>query len=239
MEFGLEGKNSHLANDDIMATKNLADYCFREGQQKAERQVDIPLKYSKAVKRLRETYKPLYDHVNGMLYSIQASDEPALLAEWRYAYNYLLAAERISPVEKMPYVERYIADDVTGDDRRPLHVQLANFMNVLNTLKEADLCGSRTMREKVFVSTVHKAKGLEFDNVIVYGVTDGNYPGFHSRDDMQRQQEEMRRLYVALSRAKRRLVLTWSKERITQWGRVFQQNLSPFVTCISHFFRHL
>ena len=239
VEFGLEGKNSHLANDDIMATKNLADYCFREGQQKAERQVDIPLKYSKAVKRLRETYKPLYDHVNGMLYSIQASDEPALLAEWRYAYNYLLAAERISPVEKMPYVERYIADDVTGDDRRPLHVQLANFMNVLNTLKEADLCGSRTMREKVFVSTVHKAKGLEFDNVIVYGVTDGNYPGFHSRDDMLRQQEEMRRLYVALSRAKRRLVLTWSKERITQWGRVFQQNLSPFVTCISHFFRHL
>ena len=112
-------------------------------------------------------------------------------------------------------------------------------MNVLNTLKEADLCGSRTMREKVFVSTVHKAKGLEFDNVIVYGVTDGNYPGFHSRDDMQRQQEEMRRLYVALSRAKRRLVLTWSKERITQWGRVFQQNLSPFVACISHFFRHL
>lgn len=238
-EFGLEGNNSHLANDDIIATKHLADHCFREGRQKAEHQVEIPLKYSKAVKRLRETYKPLYDYARAMLYSPQPDDVPALLAEWRRAYASLISTGCIAKIEKMSYVERYIADDVIGDDNRPLHVQLDRYINVLNTLKEADLCGSRTMREKVFVSTVHKAKGLEFDNVIVYGVTDGNYPGFYSRNDVQLRQEEMRRLYVALSRAKRRLILTWSKERITQWGRVFPQTLSPFVACISQFFRHL
>lgn len=86
---------------------------------------------------------------------------------------------------------------------------------------------------------MHKAKGLEFDNVIVFGVSDGNYPGFFSRNDPQRQQEEMRRLYVAMSRAKRRLILTWSKKRITQWGRVFPQEISAFVACISHFFRQM
>ena len=139
----------------------------------------------------------------------------------------------------MDYVERYFKHDVIGDDHSPLHVQLEQHMNMLNTLKEADLCGSESMQERVFVSTVHKAKGLEFDNVIVYEVSDGNYPGFFARDDTQRQQEEMRRLYVALSRAKRRLILMWSLKRITQWGRVFDQKLSPFVACIVRFFQKM
>ena len=36
------------------------------------------------------------------------------------------------------------------------------------------------VKEKVFVSTVHKAKGLEFENVIVFGCVDGVYPFFAS-----------------------------------------------------------
>ena len=239
VEFGLEGENSHLANDDIMATWHLADYCFREGLQKAERQVDIPIKYSRAMKRLRDTYKPLYDHTRGLMYELWGGEEQALLAEWRYAYDFLTAQNRVEPIKKMDYVERYLQHDVIGDGHSPLHVQLEQHMNMLNTLKEADLCGSESMQERVFVSTVHKAKGLEFDNVIVYEVSDGNYPGFFARDDTQRQQEEMRRLYVALSRAKRRLILMWSLKRITQWGRVFDQKLSPFVACIVRFFQKM
>ena len=239
VEFALEGENSHLANDDIMATWHLADYCFREGLQKAERQVDIPIKYSRAMKRLRDTYKPLYDHTRGLMYELWGGEEQALLAEWRYAYDFLTAQNRVEPIKKMDYVERYLQNDVIGDDHSPLHVQLERHMNMLNTLKEADLCGSESMQERVFVSTVHKAKGLEFDNVIVYEVSDGNYPGFFARDDTQRQQEEMRRLYVALSRAKRRLILMWSLKRITQWGRVFDQKLSPFVACIVRFFQKM
>ena len=239
VEFGLEGENSHLANDDIMATWHLADYCFHEGLQKAERQVDIPIKYSRAMKRLRDTYKPLYDHTRGLMYELWGGEEQALLAEWRYAYDFLTAQNRVEPIKKMDYVERYLQNDVIGDDHSPLHVQLEQHMNMLNTLKEADLCGSESMQERVFVSTVHKAKGLEFDNVIVYEVSDGNYPGFFARDDTQRQQEEMRRLYVALSRAKRRLILMWSLKRITQWGRVFDQKLSPFVACIVRFFQKM
>lgn len=239
VEFALEGENSHLANDDIMATWHLADYCFHEGLQKAERQVDIPIKYSRAMKRLRDTYKPLYDHTRGLMYELWDGEEQALLAEWRYAYEFLTAQNRVEPIKKMDYVERYLQHDVIGDDHSPLHVQLERHMNMLNTLKEADLCGSESMQERVFVSTVHKAKGLEFDNVIVYEVSDGNYPGFFARDDTQRQQEEMRRLYVALSRAKRRLILMWSLKRITQWGRVFDQKLSPFVACIVRFFQKM
>lgn len=239
VEFGIEGENSHLANDDIMATWHLAEHCFREGRHIAERQVEMPIKYRRAATRLRQVYKPLYDHARSLLYVERGGEGSALLAEWRHAYAYLTDTCRMKPVDKMPYVERYIAGEVTGGDSSPLHVQLEQYSNTLNTLKEADLCGSRAVDDRVFVSTVHKAKGLEFDNVIVFGVSDGNYPGFFSRNDPQRQQEEMRRLYVAMSRAKRRLILTWSKKRITQWGRVCPQEISAFVACISHFFRQM
>ena len=56
----------------------------------------------------------------------------------------------------------------------------------LNTYKEADLCDDEknsVIKEKVFIATVHKAKGLEFENVIVYGTIDDIYPFFANRND--------------------------------------------------------
>jgi superfamily I DNA/RNA helicase len=61
----------------------------------------------------------------------------------------------------------------------------------------------------VITSTIHNAKGLEFDTVIVKGVSDGILP-WHARDGgPQREFDELGRrlLYVAITRAKRRLVL--------------------------------
>ena len=92
------------------------------------------------------------------------------------------------------------------------------------------------MTERVFVSTVHKAKGLEFDNVVIYDVTDGNYPGFFTRQHPGRMEEERRRFYVAISRARRRLFLAWSATKINQYGRVFSTHLSQFTLPIQRFF---
>ena len=54
--------------------------------------------------------------------------------------------------------------------------QLFLHVNEIATLKEADLCGSSVIHEKIFISTIHKAKGLEFDNVIVYDVAEDAIP---------------------------------------------------------------
>ena len=42
------------------------------------------------------------------------------------------------------------------------------------------------MRDRVFISTVHKAKGLEFDNVIITDVKNGTYPFFKSHSKAER-----------------------------------------------------
>ena len=109
----------------------------------------------------------------------------------------------------------------------------------LNTFKEADLCGSSTIQEHVSVSTIHKAKGLEFDNVIVFDVVDGRYPNYFTRDDEAQCAEDRRKLYVALTRARRRVYVAWSSGRIAYRGDRVVQYLSPFLLPVVRYFDSL
>lgn len=67
--------------------------------------------------------------------------------------------------------------------------------------------------EFVHVMTIHSAKGLEFDNVFIIGMEEGIFP--HSSSSLfEGDLEEERRLaYVALTRAKKKLYLTFTKKR--------------------------
>ena len=84
------------------------------------------------------------------------------------------------------------------------------------------------MKERVFVSTVHKAKGLEFDTVIVYDAVDGKYPSAFASQEACRG-EEARKFYVAISRARRRLVVTYCHNAISRWGAWHAKTLTPYM----------
>jgi DNA helicase-2/ATP-dependent DNA helicase PcrA len=58
------------------------------------------------------------------------------------------------------------------------------------------------------VLTVHQAKGLEFENVFVANATDSEFPSWRSQKE-NRLPEEHRLFYVAISRARRRLTISW------------------------------
>ena len=66
---------------------------------------------------------------------------------------------------------------------------------------------------KVQLMTIHNAKGLEFENVFVLGVEEGILPHQLSLAEQAGLQEERRLLYVAITRAKKSLVLTFCRER--------------------------
>ncbi|MEZ0227366.1 MAG: 3'-5' exonuclease, partial [Planctomycetota bacterium] len=67
-------------------------------------------------------------------------------------------------------------------------------------------------RERVTLTTIHAAKGLEFDVVVCVGLEDGLFP--HERAVEEGSVEEERRLaYVAFTRAKKQLVLTYASVR--------------------------
>ncbi|HQU07750.1 MAG: hypothetical protein B7X04_02640 [Parcubacteria group bacterium 21-54-25] len=81
----------------------------------------------------------------------------------------------------------------------------------------------------VTLMTVHAAKGLEFDTVFVTGMEEGLFPHEGMGDDENRDEEEERRLfYVAVTRAKRQLVLTFARVRRI-YGADYLQEPSSFL----------
>ena len=69
--------------------------------------------------------------------------------------------------------------------------------------------------------TIHNAKGLEFDTVLITGLEEGLFP--HSRSDTPETLEEERRLfYVGLTRARRHLMLTHAESRAMHGGRDYR-----------------
>jgi DNA helicase-2/ATP-dependent DNA helicase PcrA len=78
-------------------------------------------------------------------------------------------------------------------------------------------------REAVNLSTVHQAKGLEFHTVFVIWLTDGMFPSSRSLETRTALEEERRLFYVAITRAKDELYLTYPHMRLTGgYGDIFQ-----------------
>lgn len=69
-------------------------------------------------------------------------------------------------------------------------------------------------QEAVQLMTVHAAKGLEFDGVFVTGLEEGLFPSERSLADHQGLEEERRLMYVAITRARKRLYLSHSQTRL-------------------------
>ncbi len=89
---------------------------------------------------------------------------------------------------------------------------LGGFVDQLSLLSEADeVDGTRDAR--VWLMTLHSAKGLEFPIVFMAGLEDGLFPHSRSRDDEAELEEERRLCYVGMTRARERLVLTSAARR--------------------------
>ena len=108
-------------------------------------------------------------------------------------------------------------------ETREPQASLAGFVDRLSLLSEVDEeAGARDAR--VWLMTMHAAKGLEFPVVVIAGLEEGLFPHSRSSDDEAELDEERRLCYVGMTRARSRLVLTGAARR-----RVFgeYQNSEP------------
>ena len=210
----LEGQNSHQADDDIMATLSLLNFCHLNAVQMVSEQRLFISDHQKEVNKFHERYAEMF---------LNSKTADGVVTELQRAYNYLLEAKLIDPIDKWQHLLHYLECDLIRTDLYPtLRQQLERYITDLNTSKEADLCGG-SLEERYIISTVHKAKGLEFETAIIYRAIDGSYPGSHSWTEKQIQ-EDARRLFVALSRSKKRLCVIYDE----YYGRSAHA-LSPFL----------
>jgi len=85
--------------------------------------------------------------------------------------------------------------------------------------------------DSVTLMTLHNAKGLEFPVVFVTGLEDGLFPLSRAYDDPATLEEERRLFYVGITRAERKLYLTWARQR-RRGGEWLAGIASPFLSPI-------
>lgn len=247
--LNLEGKNTHLADDDTMATFSLVGHIVSKAKEKLPKQDAFREEYGQSLVRFSRTYAPFYWHTAGKMLERQDANAPhcAIVSESMYLYEaFMRASERLKPVRRFRHVVDFLDKSIVDITATPtLAEQLQRHIMDLNTYKETDICaakdkdGNDVVKENCFVSTVHKAKGLEFDNVIVTGVNKGAYP-FYNNVSPEQDKEDARKLYVAITRAKKRLYLSRHErnEGVSRYGNSYSFDcpVSPFVRCIADMF---
>jgi DNA helicase-2/ATP-dependent DNA helicase PcrA len=95
---------------------------------------------------------------------------------------------------------------------RDAEASLGGFVDRLSLLSEVDEeQGAESAR--VWLMTLHAAKGLEFPTVVMAGMEEGAFPHSRARENEADVEEERRLCYVGMTRAQRQLVLTGSARR--------------------------
>lgn len=139
----------------------------------------------------------------------------------------------------LPVFERIYHDDYPrrSRDLDQLKVLLAGYDSLQAFLDDVSLDppGSEldTTRvpsgmERLVLSTVHSAKGLEWDTVFVINLADGKFPSAQASSP-EEFEEERRLMYVAATRAKKRLFFVYPREVISPERMFSLSTISPFL----------
>ncbi len=105
-----------------------------------------------------------------------------------------------------PFVEDALGD--TGETLSPLVAFLTHAaLEAGDNMAEAG-------QDAIQLMTVHSSKGLEFDCVFITGMEEGLFPHENSMNDHDGLEEERRLMYVAITRARKRLYLSHSQSRM-------------------------
>ncbi len=118
-----------------------------------------------------------------------------------------------------------IAREMEFADRR---ATVAQFLAELDR-RDAEERAADEAGTGVTLSTLHRAKGLEWDAVFLPMLEEGTLPIRQSLDDAAALAEERRLLYVGITRARRWLTLSWAASRITAKGRPTPARPSRFL----------
>ncbi|WP_339099324.1 ATP-dependent helicase [Yersinia enterocolitica] len=102
----------------------------------------------------------------------------------------------------------------------------------LQTFRNAIALGQLSddmVRGGLILSTVHTMKGLEKDIVFIIGMCEGVFPDYRAKTEVEIH-EERNNAFVAVTRAKRWLFISYPKQRMMPWGSVRLQNKSRFIS---------
>ncbi|GAA4387909.1 3'-5' exonuclease [Hymenobacter koreensis] len=140
-----------------------------------------------------------------------------------YADKSIEGLSRYENIQELLNGVKAFVEDPEREDK-----SLAAFLQDIALVTDTDLKDAKDDGESVTMMTIHSAKGLEFRNVYIVGMEENLFPSqmmITSRADLE---EERRLFYVAITRAEKKLTLSYATSRY-QWGNLRSCEKSRFI----------
>jgi DNA helicase II / ATP-dependent DNA helicase PcrA len=213
----LPHRPTHRAVDDVLTTVDLLAWAVERARRGAARRREL-------VAECGADFEVLARQLSGWRAILPTTRPPALLARVLEESGQRERAAR-EPAQRRALNELVQVFEDEDDPAQSPAAALRSALERAALSTQVDLLANAEQR--VPVLTIHQAKGLEFDIVFVAGCSDGDLPRRRSMAD-RRDEEERRLFYVALTRARRQLIL--SRAAYSDGGR--PKAPSPFLTAL-------
>ena len=174
---------------------------------------------------VKNTLKEFYNMIQGIYLSLDELSVKEVFDEVITKTKYFDSIED-NKEDRVKNIEELLNSIIELEKRNP-HVSLADYLDMVSLTASTD-----EMEENenfVKLMTIHSSKGLEFDYVFIAGMEDGLFPSCSFESSEEDIEEERRLCYVAVTRAKKELYISYASERMT-WGQMnYNRKPSRFI----------
>ncbi|MDR0462064.1 MAG: ATP-dependent helicase [Christensenellaceae bacterium] len=182
----------------------------------------LPAKATAGLKEFVSTFENLkHIYESFSLHDLAASLIPTIGLDRMFATGKEEDTARLENVYQLEQAIKEYSKEHPG-------VTLTQFLQTVSLVQDAD---GEAQNDKVVISTVHSAKGLEFENVFVIGLEDGIFPLRRAKQSASEIEEERRLLYVAITRARKNLYLSYCTSRFYQGSRLYMRPSAFLMDC--------
>ena len=166
---------------------------------------------STKIKPFIEVYNSLYESKNAL--SLQEFTE-SVIDKFNIRSAYM--EQNDENTEKLMNIDVFV-NSVGEFEKANGNATLSDYLESITMEADIDYIGDET----VTLSTIHSVKGLEFKVVFIIGLEDGIFPISRAYDSQKDLEEERRLMYVALTRAKERIFLSYAQTRYLHGKRSY------------------
>lgn len=222
--YDTKHKPSHDAMDDIIATGELLVRAINEKiRETSMERMALMSKHLKVFKAISKKLNELFKIAESKRpYELVACVMNGFNIKSMYAGNE--NKEKLNRLRDLYALFRDLDDKSKGN--RDALLDIIRITGLSNGELES-LIINRTKKPRIPIITVHQAKGLEFDTVFLAGIQNNTFPSYMSIKEGNLA-EEKRVFYVAITRAKKRLVITYNSQ-----GKYGHRNeISQFINYI-------
>lgn len=182
--------------------------------------------FGRAQSKIKE-FADMIQRLRALINNVSVSELiDSLMSETGYVSRLLLESPPDDAVSRIENVEEFKSKAREYDES----VENPTFEGFLDNISlVSDIDNYDDEQNAVVLMTLHSAKGLEFPVVFMCGMEMGLFPSFMSEMEEGGIEEERRLCYVGITRARKKLYLTYAKQR-TMYGKTEARVVSQFVS---------